>query len=133
MGTVESAITDLVKETVEDEIGFPSEEDIERTVESKAEEFIDRHLERQVSSCIENDEAVRSALLSMVAHHMAAEDVARAGDLELLHDNVSEEIRRHTFRYQVTAIQDKIKAGFSRLFTGRRRNTRKVHLWTVLF
>ena len=133
MLNVESAITELIKETVENEYTFPGEEDLKHIVESQAEEHLDRHLSDLVSQSLHMDNSVRETLAELLREFMDVEKVAREHDLENMRAEFKREVEIRSLRYKVQAMMQRIGSWFSWTFTGRQLNTRKVCLWTVLF
>lgn len=111
MGDIESAIADLVRETIEKDMDVPSEDDVERMVESEVEQYMERHLDELLE----------------------AEKIVQVKDMDILRNELLREIEVRTIRHQAGAFRDRMRDALVRIFTRRVRNGRRVQLWTLLF
>lgn len=129
---VESAITELIRETIEQEIEIPSDEDIEKIAVDAAESHLDTHLSDQVAEALQSDSSVRRTLLDLVSEHMASECVVNQNAIDELRAEFKQEVETRSLTYKVRAMRQRVRSWFSWAFTGRWKNARKVCIWTLL-
>jgi hypothetical protein len=129
---IEDAIVDMIRDVIEDQVDIPDEEEIEKIAQSALDSHLESNLADEVANALTMDRSVRRAVMDLMLETMKEENVVSDQDLKDLRVDMEHEIERRCLRYKLKAIRQRVRSWFSWSITGKRKNARKVRLWTVI-